>query len=70
MWVSETSRGAQEATGDQAKLLCLAGCGRFGLALEALEDDVLDAADVDEIEAQSAPAGAVDPVASVLIDEP
>ena len=70
MWVSEASRGAQEAAGHEAELLCLASCSRFGVALEALEDDVLDAADVDEIEAQSAPAGTVDPGASVLIDEP
>jgi hypothetical protein len=69
MWVSETSRGAQEAAGDEAKLLCVASCGRFGVALEALEDDVLDAADVDQVKAQSAPAGTVDPGASVLIDE-
>jgi putative ATPase len=38
-----------------------------GLALEVVPDDVLDAADVDQVEAQSAPAGTVDPVASVLV---
>lgn len=69
MLVSEASRWAQEASGDEAELLCLSGCSRPRLALEALTDDVLDAADVDQVEAQSAPAGTIDPDASVLVDQ-
>ena len=67
MLVREASRGAQEAGRDEAELLGFRACGRPRLALEALADDVLDAADVDQVEAQSAPAGSVDPGASVRV---
>ena len=67
MRMSEASRGAQEAGGNEAELLCGWACRRPRLALEAVADDGLDAADVDQIEAERAPAGAVDPVASVLV---
>ena len=69
MLVSEASRRAQEASGDEAQLLCLSACSWPCLALKALTDDVLDATDVDQVEAQGAPAGTIDPVASVLVHQ-
>ena len=67
--MGEAACGAQEAGWDESELLCLGGIGRLGLALEALADDVLDAADVDQVEAGGAPAGAVDPVGSVPVHQ-
>lgn len=69
MLVSEAARGAQEAGGDEAELLCWSTGSWPRFALKALTDDVLDAADVDQVEAQSAPTGAIDSVASVRVHQ-
>lgn len=69
--MGEASRGTQEAGWNESELLRLGAAGGWpALPLEALADDVLDAADVDEIEAESAPAGMLDALGAVFVHQP
>lgn len=66
-FVGEASCGAQEAGGGyEAEPLWR---GWLGVAVETLAHDRLDATDVDEVEAQRAPAGGVDPVVAVFVHQ-
>ena len=61
--MGEASCGAQEAGWNESAAALPCGPGLAWASRSRLwRDDVLDAADVDQIEAESAPAGAVDPV--------
>jgi len=68
--MSEAPRGTQEAGGRHEAELFWPESGGRRFTFEALADDVVDTADMDEIEAESAPAGAIDSGAAVLVDQP